>query len=88
MKKILTAITIITALSSCGTVHDLVIKGSLTECQTKKSSLAQKRKIRPAAITFDLLPVITLNPFGFIIAGIYTAADFISGGIYKPCKIK
>jgi len=73
MKKTLSILLVISliGLTSCGTIYG----GRISDCQKYRSPGA-RREIRPAALVGDIIwfPYISLP------------IDFITGGIYKPCR--
>jgi hypothetical protein len=75
MKKILILCFAMATLTSCGTICG----GHVTDCQKTKPTDGTHRKIRPAALFFDIFcPV----------PGLAVIIDCITGGMYKPCTDK
>jgi hypothetical protein len=83
MKKLLFSIAAIGMLlqTGCATLfgeHGLT--SDQRDCQHHKPGMGEpKRKIRPAALVFDLLTVYA--------APVWVGIDFLTGDIYKPCKV-
>lgn len=76
MKKIrviISVLLIIVTLNSCATI----LGGQVTECQRTKPAQGQpSREVRTGYLIADILL------FGVP----FTAVDFITGAIYKPCE--
>lgn len=62
-----------TMLAGCGTICG----GHITDCQKTKPTDGTHRKIRPAALVFDII-----GPA----PGIALIVDLCTGGLYKPCN--
>lgn len=75
MKQAICILLIIITLPSCATLFG----GHIADCQKHKPAEGQpKRKLRPAAMVFDIL-------LGY---GTGLIVDFADGAIYKPCEDK